>query len=86
MHSVLLVVQSPKNLPTVRMGQWRVQLECLTTTAATIEGCQVLNEGSFLLSLDRASATLATLLRAFDKLEYRLLFFEKEPQWVLPSS
>lgn len=87
MHSVLLIVEKPNTPEAVEYKAWtkaKEELPAIVNKAADPKKVLMLGEGTFLISLPENFSGFVDLVTfvQFEKLPYRVLFFEKDPQWI----
>lgn len=91
MHSALLIVQKPQDadsdLPRHRPAAhlWSDYLNSQLAAVNRASGAiKVLGEGCVEITMDSGADALAEVMHAASAsgLEYRVLFFKKQPQWI----
>ena len=83
MHSILLIVQEPKQGDRDAIGKWQTLWQDHEVPKLTIPEIERLGIGILLIQLPRALPTFCGLVARADHwgVPYRVLFFEEEPQW-----
>jgi hypothetical protein len=92
-HSILLVIKRPiktgqASVDSIALSKWWKALERFDNDAETSKGVERLNTGTFLIRADVGLLFLADGIRLAheNSLEYKVLFFEKSPEFsTLPN-
>jgi hypothetical protein len=84
LHSVLIVTEKPDAQEGERYKQWLAFSNGIANTIKKARKIEILAENVFLIALDYGMSTSTEILfRAQEnRLKYKVLFFEKEPQWI----
>ena len=84
MHSALLFIAMPDTATPDGKQRWLVAGRSIEDATAKHSGIETLGENCWLIPLGSGASALAEFVRAADshKLQHRVLFFEKAPDWV----
>ena len=84
MHSVLIIVDKPADAETEANQAWLAFQKKLSEISKQDVGPQRLDENSVLINVHNELPAFGSLLTVLNdkKLSHRVLFFEKEPEWI----
>ena len=86
MHSAILFILMPNGEPVSDAQQQQRLARDTENAKAKHPGIEVLGENCWLIPLSSGASALAAFVNAANthRLDHRILFFEKAPDWVQP--
>jgi hypothetical protein len=84
MHSVLLIIEKPSNPSPAETQSWERIQERISEQSNLYEGMKKINESSLEIPLKNSMPAFVNVLHIVqvEPFPYRVLFFEKKPQWA----
>jgi hypothetical protein len=82
MHTAILIVEQPDREQATPYNNWEMAIGKLVTISERHQQIQIPTVGCAIVELTEGPQPLQAALDAAQHCRYRILFFEKAPQWV----